>query len=61
MKKFGMFVYCRKNGVSRDSGLHFSFEAENLESAKLNPKISEELNWLYQFYDQVSFEIQEIK
>jgi hypothetical protein len=47
MKNFGMFVYLSRGGLSRDSGLHITFEAEDLEQAKLNPQIEIELQYLY--------------
>ncbi len=58
--KFGMFLYCRRNGMSCDSGLHTTIEADTLEDAQASPKIDEELKWLHKFYDEVSYKIHKL-
>lgn len=61
MAKFGMYVYCKKGGISRDSGLQIEFEANSLEEAQTSPKIQEELKYLYTHYDSVTYEIHPIE
>lgn len=60
MNKFGMFVYCRRNGMTMDSGLHITIEANTIEEAQVSPRINEELRWLGQFYDEVSYQIHKL-
>lgn len=58
MIKYGLYVYCRRGGVSQDAGLHASCEAKDIQEARreLLPK----LDWLRQFYDEVSWKVKEI-
>jgi hypothetical protein len=58
MKKiYKLFVYCRRNGVTQDSGEHARCEAETDEEAirELQKEVSE----LYRYYDEISWTIKE--
>ena len=49
--KYLLFVYCRKNGISRDSGLHAQCEANNDDEAIA--KLRKDGEWLLCHYDEI--------
>jgi hypothetical protein len=59
MKTFAMYVYCRRDGVSRDSGEQKRWNVEK-QSDIPQSEINAEINWLRAFYDEVSYEIKEV-
>ena len=54
-KKYELYVYCRRGGVSQDAGKHAECEADSAKEAKY--KLYPEVMQLQKFYDQVSWEI----
>ena len=53
--KFEMFVYCRRNGVSCDAGLHATEHGESL--AEVQPIFDREGRCLQQHYDEIQVTI----
>lgn len=47
---FDLFVYCRKNNVSRDSGLHATKSGQLKD---VLPLLRKDAEWLLQSYDEI--------
>lgn len=53
--RYELHVYCRRDGISRDAGLHAVEEAPDLDAARA--RFAPEESFLLQFYDEVDFHI----
>lgn len=58
MNTYELYVYCRRNDVSQDSGLHATKEAASDEEAVAHFKKEEE-PWLLKWYDQIYFTVKD--
>lgn len=58
MAKYKLYVYCRRNGLTRDGGLHAEGEYKNDKEAvkQLTTKGFD----LYRYYDEVSMTIKRV-
>ena len=58
--KLQLYVYCRRNGVSRDGGLDVEREVEaekDIENAVLDLRKERIVGWLSQHYDEISWHV----
>jgi len=55
MKTYYLYVYCRRDDVSRDAGLHARCEVATDEEAI--EQLRKEAKWLLRFYDTVGCRI----
>jgi len=53
--KYKLYVYCRRGGVSRDSGLHAELESYSDDGALNEAGQPDIVSLLYQSYDEISF------
>lgn len=53
--KYELYVWCRRDGLSRDAGLHATTESDSDQNAI--DKLMEDGRWLLQFYDEVACSI----
>lgn len=51
MDTYRLYVYCRRNGVSQDAGLHS--EGEYLDDRTAKENLRRKGRQLYRYYDQV--------
>lgn len=57
-KTYELYVYCRRNGISQDAGLHATKDAESDAEAVKYFK-TEEAPWLMKWYDEVFFTVKD--
>ena len=53
--KYGLTVYCRRNGISRDAGAHAQCEARS--DAEAQHQLKGDMADLFHHYDEIGFTI----